>query len=114
MLFGLFSQSTVQAVVLLWLGEFNQIDTHLEVSERLSKEANDIPGMAEMYMVRCQRCLIVADFPSAVKYLSASVDVGKALTIDGLRMFGLSHLANPMTYMMHFEEAWQTAQECRL
>src|SRR5262249_43935498 len=101
------------SVALLWLGDLNKIDELLEVSEQLAKQYQDIPGMAEMYMTRCQRYLVVADFPTALKYFSESIEVGKKLTVNELRMFGLAHLANTLTYMGRFDEAWQTAQECQ-
>ena len=39
--------------------------------------------------------------------------VGRDLDPEEPRLFGLTHIANTLTYMTRFEEAWQARQEAR-
>jgi tetratricopeptide (TPR) repeat protein len=64
-----------------------------------------------MYWVRCGVCTMIADFGGAVKYLGESVQIGRELNLKEQLVFGLTHMANTLTFMTHFEEAWPTAQE---
>jgi class 3 adenylate cyclase/tetratricopeptide (TPR) repeat protein len=101
------------SIVLVWLGQFQQINEHLTVSEDLARKVNDLAGLAEMYVARCSACLSAADFEAAIRYLQESVQIGRSLTLTELRIFGLGHLANTFTMMTQFDEAWSAAQECR-
>jgi len=97
----------------LRLGQFEDAISNLNEAERLAREVNDIPGIAEMHMIQCNFCTATADFEGAVTHLSEAARIGRELNAEIPKLYGLTHIANTRTYMALFDDAWETAQETR-
>jgi len=94
-----------------WLGQFDQAETHLLEAERLAREFEHQPGLAELYTVRCGICNMQGDFRNAARYLTESAEIGRALNIKEQEVFGLTHTANTLTYMAQFDQAYEKGKE---
>jgi class 3 adenylate cyclase/tetratricopeptide (TPR) repeat protein len=99
------------STVLMWGGQFGDIESGLGEAERLARESRDLPGLAELFMIRCAICTFGADFNGAVGHLAESVQIGRDLQVNDLTVFGLTHSANTFGYMARFDEMWETAQQ---
>jgi class 3 adenylate cyclase/tetratricopeptide (TPR) repeat protein len=93
------------------LGQLQEADPLLSDAERLAREAPDLPGLVEMFLVRCAVCNLSGDFPGAVRYLDESVRVNQSLGQPGDVAVGLVHIANTQLYMTEFAQSWETAQQ---
>ena len=100
-------------IVAMRLGQFPEAEIFLLDAENMARNYKDLPGLAEMFMVRCGLCIAKGDFDGAVNYLSESVQIGNELNLKEQMALGLTHIANTQIYMTRFEEAWKTAQEAR-
>ncbi len=100
-------------VTALMKGQFPEAEEHLHDAERLAHEGNDLPGLAELHVTYCYMRTSIGDFEGALDHQSESAQIGRALDMEEPKLFGMTHMANTMTYMTRFEEAWQQAQEAR-
>ena len=100
-------------IVAMRLGQFPEAENFLLDAENMARNYQDLPGLAELFMVRCGLCIAKGDFDGAVNYLSESVHIGNELNLKEQMALGLTHIANTQLYMTRFEEAWKTAQEVR-
>lgn len=99
------------AFILLFVGDFENVEKNLHAAEQLARAANDRAGLVEMFTVRCGICTASGDFDTAVKYLGESVEVGRELNIKEQMAYGLTHTANTLMFLTKFDEAWNKAQE---
>ena len=100
-------------VTALMRGEFPEAEKHLEGAERLAQSCNDLLGLAELHMTYCYIYTSTGDFDGALGHQKESLQIGRDLDVDEPRLFGLAHIANTMTYLTRFDEAWETADEAR-
>jgi tetratricopeptide (TPR) repeat protein len=100
-------------VTALMQGQFPEAEEHLVDAERLARECDDLPGLAELHMTYCYIHTATGNFEGAVDHLSEAAQIGRDLELEEPRLFGLTHTANTLTYMTRFEEAWPAAQEAR-
>jgi tetratricopeptide (TPR) repeat protein len=98
-------------VIAMRLGEFPKADDYLSTAERLAREVNDLPGLSELYWIRCGICTTTGDFDTAVKYLDESVQIGRNLNLREQIAGSLAHIAGTLTLMARFDEAIQAANE---
>ncbi len=103
----------ISAIMGIRLGKFSQAEERLSQSEELCRQYQDRNGLAEMYMVRCYISNSTADFERALDSLNNSVRAGRELDVPEEVAFGKVHLANTLTFMTRFDEAWPAAQEAR-
>jgi class 3 adenylate cyclase/tetratricopeptide (TPR) repeat protein len=94
-----------------YMGQFEPAEQHLLEAERLAREFEHQPGLAELYTVRCGICTMQGDFGNAARYLTESAIIGRALNIKEQEAFGETHTANTLTYMAEFEQAFAKSQE---
>src|SRR5207248_8179229 len=95
----------------MMLGQFDVAEQHLTAAEELARENEEVPGLIELYTVRCNMCAAIADFGNANKYLSEAAQLGRKLDDKDATAFGLAHKSNMLTHMTEYEESWQIAQE---
>ncbi len=100
-------------VTALMQGQFRQAEEHLENAGRLAVSCDDLPGMAELHMTYCYLRVPFGMFDDAVEHLNESARIGRDLQLEEPRLFGMAHIANTLTYMTRFDEAWEVAQEAR-
>jgi tetratricopeptide (TPR) repeat protein len=95
----------------MMLGQFEQAETHLTAAEELARENEEVPGLIELYTVRCNMCAAVADFGNANKYLTEAAVLGRKMDNKDTTAYGLAHKSNMLIHMTEYEEGWQTALE---
>ena len=100
-------------VTALMKGQFPEAEEHLHDAERLAHQSNDLPGLAELHVTYCYIRTATGDFEGALDHQSESTQIGRALDMEEPKLFGMTHMANTMTFMTRFEEAWPQAQEAR-
>ena len=100
-------------VTALFQGQFPEAEQHLVDAERLALECNDLPGLAELHMTYCYLRVPFGNFDDAMSHLNESARIGGELDLEEPKLFGLTHIANTLTYMARFDEAWQSVQEAR-
>ena len=100
-------------VTALMQGQFPEAEGHLVDAERLARQCNDLPGLAELHMTYCYLRVPFGEFDQAMDHLGESARIGRDLALEEPRLFGLTHSANTLIYMTRFEEAWKTIQEAR-
>lgn len=100
-------------IVAMRLGDFPEAEKLLFNSEHLARQEDDLPGLAELFMIRCGICMSVGDFDAAVNYLSESVQIGERMNLKEQMALGLVHIANTQLYMTQYDQAWETAQKSR-
>ena len=100
-------------VTALMRGEFPEAEKHLEDAERLAHSCNDLPGLAELHMTYCYIYTSTGDFDGALGHQKESLQIGRDLDEDEPRLFGMAHIANTMTFLTRFDEAWEKAGEAR-
>ena len=100
-------------VTALFQGQFPEAEQHLMDAERLALECNDLPGLAELHMTYCYLRVPFGNFDDAMSHLNESARIGGDLDLEEPKLFGLTHIANTLTYMARFDEAWQSVQEAR-
>ncbi len=94
-------------------GQFPEGEKHLEDAERLAHSCNDLPGLAELHMTYCYIYTSTGDFDGALGHQKESLQIGQDLDEDEPRLFGMAHIANTLTYLTGFDEAWEKAEEAR-
>ncbi len=98
-------------IEVMMLGQYDEAEKHLAESEELALENEEVPGLVELYTVRCGMCSAVADFGNASRYLSEAAQLGSKMDDIQTIAYGLAHKSNMLTHMTEYEEAWETAQE---
>jgi class 3 adenylate cyclase/tetratricopeptide (TPR) repeat protein len=94
-----------------YMGQFEPAEQHLLEAERLAREFEHQPGLAELYTVRCGICTMKGDFGNAARYLTESAIIGRQLDLKEQEAFGETHTANTLTYMAEFEQAFAKSQD---
>ncbi len=97
-------------VTALMMGQFPDAEKHLVDAERLANESGDAAGLAEMHMTYCYIRTTKGDFEDAADHLGEAARIGRDLTMEEPRLFGLTHTANTMIYMNRFDDAWEAIQ----
>ncbi len=94
-----------------FMGQFEPAEQHLLEAERLAREFEHRPGLAELYTVRCGICTMKGDFGNAARYLTESATIGREMNIKEQEAFGETHTANTLTYMAQFDQAFAKSQD---
>ncbi len=94
-----------------FMGQFEPAEQHLLEAERLAREFEHQPGLAELYTVRCGICTMKGDFGNAARYLAESATIGRQLDLKEQEAFGETHTANTLTYMVEFDHAFAKAED---
>ena len=100
-------------VTALMQGQFPEAEEHLVDSERLARQCDDLPGLAELHMTYCYLRVPFGQFDDAIEHLSESAKIGQELELEEPRLFGMVHTANTLMYMTRFDEAWRAIREAR-
>ena len=100
-------------VTALMQGEFPEAEEHLVQAHRLANLCEDLPGLAELHMTYCYMRVPFGDFDGAIEHLNEAAQISKDLELEEPRLFGLTHIANTLSFMTRFDEAWHAAQEAR-
>src|SRR4029078_10411031 len=95
----------------LVMGQFPEAESHLAQAEKLAYANDDADGLYELYNMKCNMCLMVADFSTADRYLTEAVDLGRKTNRLGNLAYGLAHKSNTLGMMARFDESWEVAQE---
>jgi tetratricopeptide (TPR) repeat protein len=95
----------------MMLGQFAEAEKHLVEAEDTARQNEEVPGLIELYTVRCNMCAAVADFGNASRYLTEAAQLGRNLDNVQTTAYGLAHKSSMLTHMTDFDEAWETAQE---
>ena len=98
-------------VTALMQGQFPEAEEHLVEAERLARQCGDLPGLAEYHMIYCYMTVPFGKFDEAIGHLDEAAKIGQDLAMDEPRLFGLTHLANTLTYMARFDEAAEVCRE---
>ena len=98
-------------VASMLMGDFSRAMSNLLDSERLARECDDKPGLSEHIITRCTLMMATGDFDSTVHYMNEVVEIGRELALGDQIAFGLTHVANALTYMTRFDEAWEKTLE---
>jgi tetratricopeptide (TPR) repeat protein len=62
-------------------------------------------------MTYCYIYTSTGDFDGALGHQTEALQIGRELDEDEPRLFGMAHIANTMTFLTRFEEAWEKADE---
>ena len=92
-------------------GQFPEAEGHLAEADRLARECGDFPGLAELHMTYCYMRVPFGQFDESVRHLEEAAEIGKNLELEEPRLFGLTHIANTLTYMTKFDEAREIVLE---
>ena len=92
-------------------GQFPEAEEHLAQADRLARECGDFSGLAELHMTYCYMRVPFGDFDEAVNHLEEAAEIGQNLAMEEPRLFGLTHIANTLTYMTRFEESREKVLE---
>ena len=95
----------------MMLGQLPQAEEHLVESEELARQNDVVSGLIELYTVRCNVCMSMADFGNANKYLTEAAQLGRTLDNKDTTAFGLAHKSNTLIHMTEYDQAWETAVE---
>jgi tetratricopeptide (TPR) repeat protein len=95
----------------LMRGQFPEAFEHLGEAERLAILCQDLPGLAELHGSYCALRTISGDVDGAIAHQRRAIQIGNESNSTELRLFGMSHCANSLTYLTHFDEARQQAME---
>jgi predicted ATPase/class 3 adenylate cyclase len=95
----------------MMLGQFAEADKHLVEAEELARQSEEVPGLIELYTVRCNMCSAVADFSNASRYLTEAAQLGRKLDNIQATAYGLAHKSNTLVHMTEYDEAWETGLE---
>jgi class 3 adenylate cyclase/tetratricopeptide (TPR) repeat protein len=93
------------------LGQFEEAEKYLTEAEDLARQHEEVPGMIEMYTVRCNVCTALADFSNASKYLGEAAQLGAQIDDKDTLAYGLAHKSSTLTHMTEYDEAWRIGQE---
>lgn len=98
-------------VAALMQGQFPEAEQHLVEAETLAHQCGDLAGMAELHMTYCYLRVPFGKFDDAVEHLSEVAKIGHDIGEDEPRLFGMTHTANTLMYMTHFDDAALKSQE---
>ncbi|MBI4299127.1 MAG: AAA family ATPase [Chloroflexi bacterium] len=98
-------------VTALMQGRFPEAEVHLGEAERLALLCEDLPGLTELHMSYCSIRSISGDIDGALAHQRTAIQIGKEKIATELKLFGMSHCANSLTFMTHFDEALQQADD---
>jgi tetratricopeptide (TPR) repeat protein len=93
----------------MMMGDFAAAEQHLVAAEELARQNEEVPGLIELYTVRCNMCAAIADFGNANKYLTEAAELGNKMEDKNTTAYGLAHKSNMLMHMTKYEEAWETA-----
>jgi class 3 adenylate cyclase/tetratricopeptide (TPR) repeat protein len=96
-------------VIGLMQGQFPEAFEHLGEAERLALICQDLPGLTELHMSYCALRTISGDIDGALYHQRRALQIGNQSDATELRLFGMAHCANSLTYLTHFDEARQQA-----
>ncbi|MEP6773970.1 MAG: adenylate/guanylate cyclase domain-containing protein [Chloroflexota bacterium] len=100
--------SLIEAMI---LGQIPQAEEHLVEAEGLARRNDVVSGLIELYTVRCNVCMSMADFGNASRYLTEAAQLGRTLDNKDTTAFGLAHKSNMLIHMTEYDQAWETAME---
>ena len=100
-------------ITALRMGEYPEAERHLLDAERLARKSDDIQGLAEMHMTFCFLRVPFGEFDQAVEHLKEAAEIGRRMELEEPRLFGLVHIANTLTYMTHYDQAWAAIEEAQ-
>ncbi len=100
--------SLIEAMI---LGQVPQAEEHLVEAEELARQNDVVSGLIELYTVRCNVCMSMADFGNANKYLTEAAQLGRVLDNKDTTAFGLAHKSSTLIHMTEYDQAWETAVE---
>lgn len=92
-------------------GELDFAQDTLERAEVMALHCADLDGQAERHMTNCYIQTTLGDFDRAYDSLQIAARIGRETGTVETRLFGLSHIANTLTYMTRFDEALEMSQE---
>jgi tetratricopeptide (TPR) repeat protein len=95
----------------LYMGQFQEAEVYLSRSDRLAHEHEDVSGIAELSIIRCQMCAAQADFDHVVLYMNEMVEIGQKEGMQEHLAMGLDHISNSLALLTRFEESLQKADE---
>ena len=95
----------------LYQGQFPDAESDLAQAEVLARQADDRLGLAEMANIRCMMCSVRGDFEGMARHMGEVVQIAHEVNMHEQEVTGLAHVANALTYMTRFDEAWEKAQE---
>ena len=98
-------------VASMLMGDFPRAMSNLLDSEKLARDCGDKPGLSEHIITRCTLMMATGDFASTVHYMNEVVEIGRELALGDQMAFGLTHVANALTYLTRFDEAWVKTRE---
>ncbi|HUS14082.1 MAG TPA: adenylate/guanylate cyclase domain-containing protein, partial [Chloroflexia bacterium] len=98
-------------VAAMRMGQLPEAGQHLDVAEHLARAANDLPGLAEMYVLRCNICTMTAQFDRALEYLQEAAAIGQQVGSPEQTAFGLIHASNMLLLLLRFDEALASVEE---
>ncbi len=67
------------SVSALSLGQFAEAEAYLAQAEELAQEYDEVGGIAESSILRCQMCTAQADFDAVIRYMGNLIDAGHKL-----------------------------------
>ena len=92
-------------------GQFPEAEEHLVEAEHLANQCGDLPGLAELHMTYCYLRVPFGQFDDAVDHLEEVAKIGQNLDLEEPKLFGMTHIANTLTFLTRFDEAWQQSEE---
>ncbi|MBI4199959.1 MAG: AAA family ATPase [Chloroflexi bacterium] len=98
-------------ITALMKGQFPEAEVHLREAERLALLSEDLPGLTELHMSYCAVRTISGDIDGALDHQKRALQIGNDKVMTELRLFGMSHCANSLTFMTRFDEAWHQAKD---
>ena len=98
-------------VTALMQGQLPEGDEILLDAQRLANQSKDLAGLAECHMIYCYIRTATGDFDNVLDHQSESAQIGEELNLEEPKLFGLTHMANTLTFLTRFDEAWEKAQE---
>ena len=98
-------------VAALMQGQFPEAEQHLIEAESLANQCGDLAGMAELHMTYCYLRVPFGKFDDAVEHLGEVAKIGQDIGQEEPRLFGMTHTANTLMYMTHFDDAAQKSKE---
>jgi tetratricopeptide (TPR) repeat protein len=93
------------------LGQFQLAEQFLSQAEHLSRSSNELSGIPDTNLIRCQMCTAQADFENVVLYMDEVVSIGRQLGNPSYIALGMEHAASSLVYMLEFDEARKRAEE---
>ena len=94
----------------LMMGRFDQAESYLSRAEELVEET-DAEGQAELGVIRCQMCVIAADFEGVLGHMNTVVSSSLKAGNDFTLSVALAHTAQSQVFLNQYEEARATAEE---